>query len=286
MSPPDQPLPPGLPRSRAYLTALRLKVDQLNFDWTCASERASVSEAATHRLAAGQPDSAMLRAFGQYKAAHPAPPVTEGTDTMSKLSDTQAVLLSAAAARPDLSVLPAPDTLKVKGAALERTLAAMLRRGLIAKSAVNARGNARGRAGGDNLIITAAGLAAIGVSDPNRRSAAEETVTGASAPAPIAPDRPGGKMGTLLDAVSRPGGATIGDLTTASGWLPHTTRAALTRLRQRGFDVRLATADGRRAYCLGGLNRSSQRWHFARRGGARPALRRGFAIRESCAVCR
>ncbi len=169
---------------------------------------------------------------------------------MFKLSETQAVLLSTAAARSDLSVLPAPDTLKVKGAALERTLAAMLRRGLIAKSLVKGRGFARGRAGRDNLIITAAGLTAIGVSDPDRRPAAEETVTGAPALAPIAPARLGGKMGTLLDAVSRPGGATIEDLTTAFGWLPHTTRAALTRLRQRGFDVRLATADGRKAYCL------------------------------------
>jgi Protein of unknown function (DUF3489) len=169
---------------------------------------------------------------------------------MSKLSDTQAVLLSAAAARPDLSVLPAPETLKVKGAVLERTLAAMLRRGLIATPPINGRGIASGRTGRDNLIITAAGLTAIGVGDPNRRPAADEAVTGAPASAPIAPARPGGKMGTLLDAVSRPGGATIEDLTTASGWLPHTTRAALTRLRQRGFDLRVATADGRKAYCL------------------------------------
>lgn len=72
----------------------------------------------------------------------------------------------------------------------------------------------------------------------------------APGPAQALPARPGGKMGALLDAVSRPGGATLEDLTTASGWLPHTTRAALTRLRQRGFDIRLATVDGRKAYCL------------------------------------
>jgi hypothetical protein len=41
---------------------------------------------------------------------------------------------------------------------------------------------------------------------------------------------------------------TLDDLTAASGWLPHTTRAALTRLRQRGYDVRLAGAGTRRAY--------------------------------------
>ena len=54
---------------------------------------------------------------------------------MPKLSDNQAVLLAASAARPDLSVLPVPATLKLKGAALERSLRAMLDRGLIAEAA-------------------------------------------------------------------------------------------------------------------------------------------------------
>ena len=36
---------------------------------------------------------------------------------MPKLSDTQTVLLSAAAARLDRSILPAPEALKAKGAA-------------------------------------------------------------------------------------------------------------------------------------------------------------------------
>jgi DNA-binding IclR family transcriptional regulator len=62
------------------------------------------------------------------------------------------------------------------------------------------------------------------------------------------PGRPSGKLGTLLDAIAAPTGATLDELSTASGWLPHTTRAALTRLRQRGFDVCLATTDGRKAY--------------------------------------
>jgi hypothetical protein len=39
-------------------------------------------------------------------------------------------------------------------------------------------------------------------------------------------------------------------LTTTSEWLPHTTRAALTRLWQRGYDVRLANTGTRRAYHL------------------------------------
>ena len=58
-----------------------------------------------------------------------------------KLSDTQAVLLAAAAARADLRVLPAPETLTLKGAALERTLQALLDRGLIAEAATTEPGS-------------------------------------------------------------------------------------------------------------------------------------------------
>ena len=63
--------------------------------------------------------------------------------------------------------------------------------------------------------------------------------------------RPDGKMGLVLDMVSQANGATIGELAEQAGWLPHTTRAALTRLRQRGFDIQLAAVDDRRAYRLG-----------------------------------
>ena len=44
------------------------------------------------------------------------------TEIMPRLSDTQAVLLTAAAARPDLNLLPVPDIVRLKGAALDRTL--------------------------------------------------------------------------------------------------------------------------------------------------------------------
>jgi hypothetical protein len=63
----------------------------------------------------GEPEP-LVRAFGQWEAAHSARPRTR-TEIMPKLSDTQAVLLAAAAARGDLSVLPPPETIRLKGAA-------------------------------------------------------------------------------------------------------------------------------------------------------------------------
>ena len=45
-------------------------------------------------------------------------------------------------------------------------------------------------------------------------------------------------------------GATIEEIAGATNWLRHTSRAALTRLRQRGFDIRSEQVDGRRVYRL------------------------------------
>ena len=41
----------------------------------------------------------------------------------------------------------------------------------------------------------------------------------------------------VIEHLQRAAGATIIDLTQATGWLPHTTRAALTGLRKRGYAV-------------------------------------------------
>ena len=103
---------------------------------------------------------------------------------MPKLSDTQAVLLAAAAARSDRSVLPAPATLKLKGAALAQTLKALRGRGLIAEAPIEGRAKRSKWAGAaadagerNRLIVTPAGLAAIGVetaqADAPRREAAK-----------------------------------------------------------------------------------------------------------------
>ena len=56
-------------------------------------------------------------------------------------------------------------------------------------------------------------------------------------PARVAAPRDGSKLAQVIELLRRADGATIVDLTQASGWLPHTTRAALTGLRKRGYAV-------------------------------------------------
>jgi hypothetical protein len=59
------------------------------------------------------------------------------------------------------------------------------------------------------------------------------------------------KQALLLELIGRDGGATLEELTSAAGWLPHTTRAAITGLRKRGHGVRRERIDGVSRYMLG-----------------------------------
>ena len=74
-----------------------------------------------------------------------------------------------------------------------------------------------------------------------------KTATGrgpAQPPVPASPegsaaaDRASGtKQALVLGLLQRNDGASIAELVEATGWLPHTTRAALTRLRQGGHEL-------------------------------------------------
>src|SRR3954463_14456192 len=48
------------------------------------------------------------------------------------------------------------------------------------------------------------------------------------------------KQAAVIGLLQREGGATLADLIDATGWLAHTTRAALTRLRQAGHLIEKA----------------------------------------------
>ena len=107
-----------------------------------------------------------------------------GDHPMTKLSDTQLVILSAAAQRADLSVLPLPDSLTLKGGALKKVMDSLRNRGLIRVLG--------GDGGPERVVITSEGMAAIGVeADDDEAPAAADTAPtsaeaggAADAPAP------------------------------------------------------------------------------------------------------
>ncbi len=69
--------------------------------------------------------------------------------------------------------------------------------------------------------------------------------------APLSASRPATKQALVIELLSRPAGATLDDLVSATGWLPHTTRAALTGLRKKGYTLEKSKReDGTTTYCL------------------------------------
>ena len=98
---------------------------------------------------------------------------------MPKLSDTQAILLAAAAARPDLTVLPPPETIRKRGAALDRTFQALVAHGLIAEAAADGRAE-RPKREQPAVRHHAAGLTAIGVESQPHPSSGGRAKSGAA----------------------------------------------------------------------------------------------------------
>ena len=71
-----------------------------------------------------------------------------------------------------------------------------------------------------------------------RRTGAKMPAGAGSGNPPVAADRPAEtKQAHVVRMLQRDGGASVTELAAAMGWLPHTTRAALTRLRQNGHEL-------------------------------------------------
>ena len=165
-----------------------------------------------------------------------------GDQPMIHLSDTQRILLSSASQRESGSVLPLPPCITVNGGTM-KSVDALVKRDLAEERETSEAGVVR-RTDGDvryGVFITATGLAAIGVSEPEGGAAGGH---GIGAVAPSAPLAKTSKTALVLDLLRRPAGATLAELIKATGWLPHTIRAALTGIRKKGHDVeRMKRAD-------------------------------------------
>ena len=83
-------------------------------------------------------------------------------------------------------------------------------------------------------------------------TAAAELIPASSAavPAPATPStaKPPSKARQLAALVVRDEGATLDQMIAATGWLPHTTRAALTGLKKKGYVISSDKLDGVRTY--------------------------------------
>jgi hypothetical protein len=180
----------------------------------------------------------------------------------TKVNDTQLMLLSAAFQRHDHCLAPSASP---KRSLVQRAVANLLEARLVKEIRAKAgapiwrRDKETGRAYA--LKLTAAGAKVIavdgtpplqeeaerrvgqlvGMADPESEPGSNPAATvsrpdGGAAPIPI-PPRNGTKVAEVIALLQRGDGATLAELVAATGWLPHTTRAALTGLRKRGYAI-------------------------------------------------
>lgn len=186
-----------------------------------------------------------------------------------KLTDTQLVLLGAAARRKDLCLV-APPTLK--GATAQKVASKLISLGFVKEVKAKASDPVWRRDEGASyaLKLTAAGAKAIAVDDaaepedtgeasvalanrdqaaiPPKLDAKDARPAEAMEPGPSGSSAPrgGSKLARIIALLERDHGATIAELIAATGWLAHTTRAALTGLRKRGYAVAIDRSDDER----------------------------------------
>ena len=179
-------------------------------------------------------------------------------NNLIRLTDIQLVLLATAAQRDNGSLLPPPDTLGEGPAGIRKAVLSFIRRGLAVEAdllpGADAWRTVDDRAIG--VVITPAGRAAIAVDADERvpavpdetAPAAQTTKAEPAAAAPLTPTRT--KTAQVLDLLRRDTGATLDELVAATGWLPHTTRAALSGLRKKGHAILRGKRDHMTCYTL------------------------------------
>lgn len=168
---------------------------------------------------------------------------------MAKLTDTQRIVLSKAAAREDGAAVVPANLTKASAAKIGSSLVARkLMRAIRSKPEMPVwREDETGKS--ISLIITRAGRDAIGMDKIQKidRPVSNNGKSSKLVAAPLAgvAPRTGTKQALIVEMLSKEGGATLDALIEATGWLPHTTRAALTGLRKKGYVIERIGGEGK-----------------------------------------
>lgn len=178
----------------------------------------------------------------------------------TSLNDTQRLILAAAAARADRRALPFPDSLRAPPPAVTRTVQSLIRTELLAEipadanDAVWREDDTGGRV---TLVVTLAGLAAVGV-EPEEgptQSTAAAPVTAPPAPAEASPSKRS-KQDIVVALLRSSTGASIKEMEAATGWQAHSVRGFMSGALKRRLKldvVSVKDATGERRYQIAAL---------------------------------
>jgi Protein of unknown function (DUF3489) len=173
---------------------------------------------------------------------------------MTKLTDAQRIVLSKAAAREDGAAVVPANLTKAAAAKIGSSLVARkLMRKIRSKPEMPAwREDETGKS--ISLIITRAGRDAICMDQAqkidrpvcnNGKNDKSKNGKPVASPPAVVSARAGTKQALIVEMLSKDRGATLDALIGATGWLPHTTRAALTGLRKKGYVIERIGGEGK-----------------------------------------
>jgi hypothetical protein len=172
---------------------------------------------------------------------------------MPKLTDTQTMILSAGAQRPENIALPLPKGLA--GAAAKMAVSKMIDHGWLQEVDANLRRNEplwreTGDGHGTTLVVNEAGLLAIGIEPVVVKTvvAIREHATKKAA-AKLPSQRVGTKQAQIIALLERPEGATIAEIVAANAWQAHSARGLISGVLKKklGLVVGSYKEDGRGA---------------------------------------
>lgn len=150
---------------------------------------------------------------------------------MTKLTETQIIILSAGVQRRDNIALPLPKGLA--GAAAKMAVSKLIERNWLQEVEANLRqGEPLWRETGDGhgatLVVTEAGLLAIGVQPVVVKTSVASRDGAEAQPEVKHPTlRAGTKQALLISMLQRPEGTTLKEITAATGWQAHSARGAI-----------------------------------------------------------
>ena len=168
---------------------------------------------------------------------------------MPNLTETQTLILSRAANRPDNLAMPLPDGLH--GAAAKMSVTNMIKRGWLEEVDADLRkGEPFWRETGDGhgttLVITDAGMLAVGIEPVVVKTIAavrNHVAEKASSKDPTRTPTPrsGTKQAEVIALLRRPEGASIAEIVEMTGWLPHTTRGVISGALKKKLSLPVAS---------------------------------------------
>ena len=163
---------------------------------------------------------------------------------MTKLTETQTIILSAGAQRPDNIALPLPK--RLAGAAAKMAVTKMIEHGWLQEVDANLRrGEPLWRETGDGhgttLVVTELGLLAIGIEPVVVKPVVAIREHAAKAAAPKPPtQRAGTKQAQIIAMLQRPEGATVAEMVEATSWQAHTVRGSISGALKKKLGLPIA----------------------------------------------